>query len=159
MNAEERWVRVEPGIVLDELNAHLAPTGLRFAPDISTASRATIGGMMGNNSSGARSVLYGKTIDHVLEQTVALLRSDWAPSATVVDLAFEAGVALLMLSSEEDNQVAARVVWIAECHRRGLAHQGARHQRRLETILARPSAGPPHSPSRPNPMARLPSLF
>ena len=72
VNAGERWVRVEPGVVLDELNAQLAPLGLRFAPDISTASRATIGGMMANNSSGARSVLYGKTIDHVLEQTVAL---------------------------------------------------------------------------------------
>jgi FAD/FMN-containing dehydrogenase/Fe-S oxidoreductase len=72
VNAEERWARVEPGVVLDELNAHLAPLGLRFAPDISTASRATIGGMMANNSAGARSVLYGKTIDHVLEQTVVL---------------------------------------------------------------------------------------
>jgi FAD/FMN-containing dehydrogenase/Fe-S oxidoreductase len=72
VNAEERWVRVEPGIVLDELNAQLASLGLRFAPDISTASRATVGGMMANNSSGARSVLYGKTIDHVLEQVVAL---------------------------------------------------------------------------------------
>jgi FAD/FMN-containing dehydrogenase/Fe-S oxidoreductase len=72
VNAAERWVRVEPGIVLDELNAQLAALGLRFAPDISTASRATIGGMMANNSSGARSVLYGKTIDHVLEQVVLL---------------------------------------------------------------------------------------
>ena len=72
VNAEERWVRVEPGVVLDELNAQLAPLRLRFAPDISTASRATIGGMMANNSAGARSVLYGKTIDHVLEQVVAL---------------------------------------------------------------------------------------
>lgn len=72
VNAAEQWVRVEPGVVLDELNAHLAPLGLRFAPDISTASRATIGGMIANNSSGARSVLYGKTIDHVLEQIVAL---------------------------------------------------------------------------------------
>ncbi|MEO2198943.1 MAG: FAD-binding oxidoreductase, partial [bacterium] len=57
VNVEERWARVEPGIVLDELNAHLLPHGLRFAPDISTASRATIGGMVSNNSSGARSVL------------------------------------------------------------------------------------------------------
>ncbi|MEP6960821.1 MAG: FAD-linked oxidase C-terminal domain-containing protein [Acidobacteriota bacterium] len=72
VNAEERWARVEPGVVLDELNAQLAPLGMRFAPDISTASRATLGGMMANNSAGARSVLYGKTIDHVLEQTVAL---------------------------------------------------------------------------------------
>jgi len=71
-NVSERWVKVQPGIVLDELNAQLSPFGLRFAPDISTASRATIGGMMGNNSSGARSVIYGKTIDHVLEMTVAL---------------------------------------------------------------------------------------
>ena len=72
VNVSERWARVEPGIVLDELNTQLSPHGLRFAPDISTASRATIGGMISNNSSGARSVLYGKTIDHVLDLHVAL---------------------------------------------------------------------------------------
>jgi FAD/FMN-containing dehydrogenase/Fe-S oxidoreductase len=72
LNVEERWARVQPGIVLDELNAALRPHGLRFAPDVSTASRAAIGGMMANNSSGARSFLYGKTIDHVLEQEVVL---------------------------------------------------------------------------------------
>ena len=59
-------------MVLDELNAALRPHNLRFAPDVSSASRATVGGMMANNSSGARSVLYGKTIDHVLEQRVVL---------------------------------------------------------------------------------------
>ncbi len=72
VNVNERWARVEPGIVLDELNAQLATDGLRFAPDISTANRATIGGMISNNSSGARSVIYGKTIDHVLDLHVAL---------------------------------------------------------------------------------------
>src|SRR3954451_19787865 len=72
VNGEEHWARIEPGVVLDELNAHLQPLRLRFAPDISTASRATVGGMVANNSSGARSVLYGKTIDHVLALTVAL---------------------------------------------------------------------------------------
>jgi FAD/FMN-containing dehydrogenase/Fe-S oxidoreductase len=72
VNAAERWARIEPGIVLDELNAALKAHGLRFAPDISTASRATVGGMMANNSSGARSIVYGKTIDHVLEQHVVL---------------------------------------------------------------------------------------
>lgn len=72
VNVAERWARVEPGLVLDELNAALEGHGLRFAPDISTASRATLGGMMANNSAGARSVLYGKTIDHVLEQRVVL---------------------------------------------------------------------------------------
>ena len=72
LDVEGRRARVEPGVVLDELNARLRPHGLRFAPDVSTASRATIGGMMANNSSGARSVLYGKTGDHVLEQEVVL---------------------------------------------------------------------------------------
>ena len=67
-----RWARIEPGVVLDELNARLAPHRLRFAPDVSTANRATVGGMISNNSSGARSVLYGKTIDHVLDLHVAL---------------------------------------------------------------------------------------
>jgi FAD/FMN-containing dehydrogenase/Fe-S oxidoreductase len=72
LNVAERWAVVEPGLVLDELNAQLRQHGLRFAPDVSTASRATIGGMMANNSSGARSVIYGKTIDHVIEQEVVL---------------------------------------------------------------------------------------
>ena len=72
INPDEQWARVEPGVVLDELNAALRPHHLRFAPDVSSASRATVGGMMANNSSGARSVLYGKTIDHVIEQRVVL---------------------------------------------------------------------------------------
>src|SRR5262249_19846654 len=72
VNAADRWARVRPGCVLDDLNLELKPLGLHFAPDISTSNRATIGGMVANNSSGTRSVLYGKTIDHVLELTVIL---------------------------------------------------------------------------------------
>jgi FAD/FMN-containing dehydrogenase/Fe-S oxidoreductase len=72
INPEGGWARVEPGVVLDELNAQLRPLGFQFGPDVSTSNRATLGGMMANNSSGARSVLYGKTIDHVLEQQVVL---------------------------------------------------------------------------------------
>jgi FAD/FMN-containing dehydrogenase/Fe-S oxidoreductase len=72
VNAAERWVRVQPGCVLDDLNAEVKPLGLHFAPDVSTSNRATIGGMIANNSSGAHSVLYGKTVDHVLELNVAL---------------------------------------------------------------------------------------
>ena len=72
INPDQRWARVEPGVVLDDLNAALKLHNLRFAPDVSSASRATVGGMMANNSSGARSVLYGKTIDHVVEQSVVL---------------------------------------------------------------------------------------
>ena len=72
INPDERWARVQPGVVLDELNGALRRFNLRFAPDVSSASRATVGGMMANNSSGARSVRYGKTIDHVREQHVVL---------------------------------------------------------------------------------------
>ena len=72
VSLSDRTAWVEPGVVLDDLNVQLRPHGLRFAPDISTASRATIGGMIANNSSGARSILYGKTIDHVLELDVVL---------------------------------------------------------------------------------------
>jgi FAD/FMN-containing dehydrogenase/Fe-S oxidoreductase len=78
VDTAERTAWVEPGVVLDELNSRLRVHGLRFAPDISTASRATIGGMIANNSSGARSVLYGKTIDHVLELDVVLSDGSFA---------------------------------------------------------------------------------
>lgn len=67
-----RTVEVEPGVVLDELNATLAPHGLHFAPDVATASRATIGGMIANNSCGAHSIVFGRTVDHVAELSVVL---------------------------------------------------------------------------------------
>jgi FAD/FMN-containing dehydrogenase/Fe-S oxidoreductase len=72
LNPDERWVRVEPGIVLDELNLALKPYGLQLPLDISTSDRATIGGMICNNSSGTRSIIYGKTLDYVMELTVVL---------------------------------------------------------------------------------------
>jgi FAD/FMN-containing dehydrogenase/Fe-S oxidoreductase len=66
VNPEEHWVRVEPGVILDELNAFLEPKGLFFGPETSTSSRCMIGGMVGNNSCGAHSLLYGSTRDHVI---------------------------------------------------------------------------------------------
>jgi Fe-S oxidoreductase/FAD/FMN-containing dehydrogenase len=72
VNPEELWCRVQPGLVQDELNAYVRGRGLQFGPDTSTSNRATIGGMIGNNSSGAHSLTYGKTLDHVLELTVLL---------------------------------------------------------------------------------------
>ncbi len=72
INVREGWARVQPGVVRDRLNAELKPLGLHFAPDPATSSRATIGGMVGNNSSGTRSMVYGKTIDHTLSCRVAL---------------------------------------------------------------------------------------
>ncbi|WP_254411856.1 FAD-binding and (Fe-S)-binding domain-containing protein [Dyadobacter diqingensis] len=67
INAEERYVRVEPGVVRDELNMALKPYGLYFGPETSTANRAMIGGMVGNNSCGSNSVVYGSTREHLLE--------------------------------------------------------------------------------------------
>jgi FAD/FMN-containing dehydrogenase/Fe-S oxidoreductase len=72
VNTEERWARVEPGVVQEQFNLHLRPLGFLFGPDTATANRATLGGMMGNNSAGSHSILYGKTIDHVLETAVVM---------------------------------------------------------------------------------------
>ena len=66
VNAEEGWARVQPGVVRHELLRTLAPTGLIYGPETSTSTRATIGGMIGNNSSGSRSIVYGKTVDALL---------------------------------------------------------------------------------------------
>ena len=65
-NKEEKTVWVEPGIVLDQLNAYLKPYGLWYPVDVSTSSRATIGGMTGNNSCGSRSLYYGNMVNNVL---------------------------------------------------------------------------------------------
>src|ERR1700687_2219727 len=73
-----RRCTVEPGIVLDELNPKLKSTGLWFPVDISTASRATIGGMVGNNSCGARSLRYGNTRENVL--SVDAMLADGTPA-------------------------------------------------------------------------------
>lgn len=72
IDAARGLVRVEAGVVLTQLNAALKPYGLQFGPDVSTSSRAAIGGMIGNNSAGSHSILHGKTIDHVRELKVVL---------------------------------------------------------------------------------------
>ena len=72
LNREESWARVQPGIVLDQLNRYLAPHGLQYAPDPTTSNRACVGGGIGNNTCGAHSVIYGKTLDHIKEVDVVL---------------------------------------------------------------------------------------
>src|SRR5215469_12424388 len=72
IDTEAKTARVQPGVVQEQLNAAAAPQGLLFGPDTSTANRATIGGMIGNNSAGSHSVRYGMTIDHVLALDVVL---------------------------------------------------------------------------------------
>ncbi len=67
INQEEKWVRLQPGVVLDELNHLLRPHQLFFGPETSTSNRCMIGGMVGNNACGAHSLIYGSTRDHLLE--------------------------------------------------------------------------------------------
>ena len=73
IDAERRRVRVQAGVVKDQLNAALKPHGLFFAPELSTSNRATIGGMINTDACGQGSCLYGKTRDHVLALTTVLL--------------------------------------------------------------------------------------
>ncbi|HYZ43913.1 MAG TPA: FAD-linked oxidase C-terminal domain-containing protein, partial [Xanthobacteraceae bacterium] len=108
---------VEPGIVLDELNRRLKPHGLWFPVDISTASRATIGGMVGNNACGARSLRYGNTRENVLSVDAVLADgttahfgsvapdlSDLAPASPLRPLARD----LLQLAAREADEIEAR---------------------------------------------------
>ena len=73
INPDERWVRVQSGVVKDQLNAALKPHGLFFAPELSTSNRATIGGMINTDASGQGSCTYGKTRDHVLALSTVLM--------------------------------------------------------------------------------------
>jgi FAD/FMN-containing dehydrogenase/Fe-S oxidoreductase len=126
INEAERWVRVQPGCVLDDLNAEVKAFSLQFAPDVSTSNRATIGGMIANNSSGSHSIVYGKTVDHLLELKVAL--SD----GTVVDLRTLNGAELEAKCALENLE--------GECYRavrRLVAEHAAEIERRYPKILRR----------------------
>ena len=105
VNQEERWARVEPGIVLDHLNAQLAPYGLQYAPDPITSNRACVGGGIGNNSCGSHSVIYGKTIDHVMELRTVLAGGSEADFRPLEASALEAKVAGTGLESEIYRQI------------------------------------------------------
>ncbi len=72
INEKERWVNVQPGVVLDELNIALKHTGLFFSPETSTSSRSMIGGMIGNNSCGLHSIVHGTTRDHTISVKTVL---------------------------------------------------------------------------------------
>ncbi len=94
INVEERWVRVQAGVVKDQLNAALKPHGLFFAPELSTSNRATIGGMVNTDASGQGSCTYGKTRDHVLELHSVLLGGERLHSLPVDDATLDAACAL-----------------------------------------------------------------
>ncbi len=72
LNEKEGWAKVQPGVIRDDLNSYLKPFGFFFAPETSTANRAMIGGMIGNNSCGSNSVIYGSTREHLIEVNAIL---------------------------------------------------------------------------------------
>lgn len=85
LNEAQRWVLVEPGVIRDELNVFLKPYGLFFGPETSTANRAMIGGMVGNNSCGSNSIVYRSTREHVL-QLDCLLSDGTEASFSEIDI-------------------------------------------------------------------------
>ncbi len=108
-----RTARIEAGVVLDELNAQLSPHGLHFAPDVATSSRATVGGMIANNSCGAHSLVFGRTVDHVLSLDVVFADGSthtWGrdePPATN-PRAIECERVLTRILAEQADEIAAR---------------------------------------------------
>lgn len=105
--------RVEPGVVLDELNAELAQYNLQFAPDVATSSRATVGGMIAVNSCGAHSILYGRTVDHVRSLDVVLAdgsRCTFGAHDTIADnpVAQRVQQTLIDVHAELADEIAAR---------------------------------------------------
>ncbi|MFQ5683237.1 MAG: FAD-binding and (Fe-S)-binding domain-containing protein [Candidatus Binatia bacterium] len=127
VNPEEFWCRVQPGLVQDELNAHVRPLALLFGPDTSTSNRATIGGMIGNNSAGAHSIAYGKTLDHVLELTAYL-----ADGSEVVftDISPEALSAKVKANGLE-GRIYGEIMGLADKHREAIQERFPKIMRRV----------------------------
>jgi len=93
-NRKERWVRIQPGVVLDELNLFLEPQGLFFGPETSTSNRCMLGGMVGNNSAGSHSLTYGTTRDHVISIRAVLSDSSIAEFKPLTNDEFNAKCAV-----------------------------------------------------------------
>ncbi len=89
INEEEKWVRVQPGVIRDDLIFHLKKYGLYFGPETSTANRAMIGGMVGNNSCGSNSIVYGSTREHVISLKVLLSDGNEVEFKSLSALEFE----------------------------------------------------------------------
>jgi FAD/FMN-containing dehydrogenase/Fe-S oxidoreductase len=128
VNAEEEWARVQPGVVQDELNHHVRPMDLLFGPDTSTSNRATLGGMIGNNSGGAHSIAYGLTIEHVLEISTILADGSRAVFGEVTPEGFRAK----MQSPGLEGQIYREVARIRDQYRDEIATRyPQKHWRRV----------------------------
>ena len=160
VNEEERWARVEPGIVLDHLNGHLVPWGLQYAPDPTTSNRACVGGGVGNNTCGTHSVIYGKTVDHVLELRAVLADGSQAHFRPLDSSDVQAKLAGTGLESEIYRQVTR----IAQRNRDEILARYPKIMRRvsgynLDDFLDVPSLDPDHSAGDPASAGGTPSPF
>ncbi|MWP97950.1 FAD-binding oxidoreductase [Glaesserella parasuis] len=99
LNVQERWVRVQAGVVKDQLNQFLKPHGLFFSPELSTSNRATLGGMINTDASGQGSLQYGKTSDHILTIKAVLMNGDILETQAVKTDGFFANVDQLNLTA------------------------------------------------------------
>lgn len=93
LNVEQRWVRVQAGVVKDQLNQYLKPFGLFFSPELSTSNRATIGGMINTDASGQGSLQYGKTSDHVLGLKSVLINGEVLETKAIKTQSFASALA------------------------------------------------------------------
>ncbi len=99
LNEQERWVRVQAGVVKDQLNQFLKPHGLFFSPELSTSNRATLGGMINTDASGQGSLQYGKTSDHILAIKAVLMNGDILETQAVKTDDFSANLEKLNLTA------------------------------------------------------------
>jgi len=127
VNEEEMWTRVQPGAVQDELNRHVRPQGLLFGPDTSTSDRATIGGMLGNNSGGSHSIAYGLTVEHVIEITALLADGSRAVFGEVTPEQFRARMQLPGL----EGQIYREIARLRDQYRDEIRARYPKHWRRV----------------------------
>ena len=127
INAQEGWARTQPGIILDELNHHLEPHGMLFAPDPSTSNRGNVGGALGNNSCGAHSLVWGKTVDNVVDLDVILSSGDAAHFGPLDGEQLEAKMRL----EGREGEIYRRLLAIGEANREEILARYPKIQRRV----------------------------
>ena len=127
VNAEEGWVRAQPGIILDELNHKIASSGMFFTPDPSTSSRGNVGGALGNNSCGAHSIMWGKTVDNVESLDVVLSNGDRAHFGALDGAQLEAK----LRGESLEGDIYRDLFRIGEAHRNEILARYPKIQRRV----------------------------
>lgn len=127
VNLEEGWVRTQPGIVLDELNHHLARYSVQFAPDPSTSNRGNVGGALGNNSCGAHSIMWGKTVDNVHSLDVILANG----KATTMGPIDSAGMTSKLHSEGLEGAIYQKLSTIGQSNRQAISDRYPKIQRRV----------------------------